>query len=178
MSSVHGPLLIGPARDLILNYIKANINALIQDTNDYKRTDGINIEPIDSDAFYISEKFLLSLSPPAVYVLKDGPMKFSYQGAPNALEASDRFMVIVSAQDVGADVLEQKCETYGQILFTLLDQQKLVTEDGRLMVQLVINDMDFSDLMAKQAGETGEIYRRDVILRLTALHFEARTTIS
>lgn len=172
---IHGPLLIGPARDLILNYLRDNINDQIQNNADYYRDDGINIEPIISTAFYISEKFL-SVQPPALYVFQDGPMRFIYDDDPNFLEADDKFLIVISAQDVGADVLQQKCETYGQILFYLLDQQDLVTTDGRLKLHIVNESLDFSDLMAIKQGETGEIYRRDVLLRITAKHFEARTT--
>lgn len=174
---LHGPLLIGPARDLILNYLKDNINNEIKNP-DYQRDDGINIEPISSQAFYISKLFLISMQPPSVYVLKNGKMKMDYTDAPNWLRARDPFKVILSCEDVGADILEQKCETYGQILFKLLDQQDLETTDGLLKIHTVIEALDFGEEMARNSGETGEIYRRDVILELTALHFEARTTSS
>lgn len=170
--AIHGPLLIGTARDLILNYLKTNINLEIANS-DYYRADGINIEPIDTEAFYISEKFM-DLQPPAVYVIKDGPMQMDYSGDPNWLQADSNFMVIVSAEDVGADVLEKKCETFGQIIFKLLDQNFLVSADKRLKIHCVIQSVDFSDLMAKNHGQIGEVYRRDVVVKIKAKHCEAR----
>lgn len=170
--AIHGPLLIGFARDLILDHLKSNINTEIANS-DYYRADGINIEPINTEAFYISEKFI-DLQPPAVYVIKDGPMTMDYSDSPNWLQGDSHFMVVVSAEDVGADILEKKCETFGQIVFKLLDQLDLVSSDNRLKIHLVIESVDFSDLMAQKHGQIGEIYRRDVILKVKAKHCEAR----
>ena len=171
---IKGPLLAGAARDLILDYLKANINTEIA-LADNMRTDGINVEPVDSDAFYISEAFL-SKSPPAIYVLKDGAMRFLYDERPNWLQAEIPFMIVASVQDMGADVLEQKAESYSRILFKLLDQRDLQDGANRIRVHLVIESLETSDLMAKKLTEVGQEFRRDVILKIKALHYAARFT--
>ncbi len=173
--SYHGPKLIGVARDLVLNYLKANLNAEVLNNADYFRGDGINIEPFNTEAFYISEAFL-SIQPPACYVLRDGPMRIDNTDDPNYVQATDPFIIIVSCEDTGSDVLLQKCETYGQIVFKLLDQLDLLSTDGLVRLHLTVNEIDVSDQLAKKLGETGEIYRQDSIIRVSAKHFEARLT--
>ncbi len=170
---MNGPLLNGPARDLILGYLQKNISNEFT-LKDNFRSDGVNVQPIPQSSFYISEVFG-TLQPPACYVLT-GLMKFNYQGAPNWLEAETEFKVIVSSEDVGADVLQKQAESYGRILFKLLDQIDLATPDNRLRVHLVIDTLDYSDIIARKLGKEDVIYRRDVELKIKALQFEARTT--
>lgn len=173
--AIFGPLLNGVARDMILDYLKLTINPELQSPDNQDPT--INLQPIPTDSFYISEKYE-ALKPPACYLVHNGPMKILYSNEPNWLNGEDPFMAIISAQDIDATVLQRKSEHYARILYKLLDQKDLLKiEDGKVRMKLhcVTEEVEYSDILAQKLGTTGEIYRRDCIVRFKAMHFEART---
>lgn len=176
---IDGPLLNGVARDLILDYLRTFLNPELLNP-DNQRSDGINLEPLSQQAFYVSEVYV-SVQPPACYLIHNGPMRIIYQNDPNWLNGEDPFMAIISSEDVDADRLQKKSESYARILYKLLDQldlEKIENHKVRLKLHLVTEQVEYSDIEAKNLGQTGALYRRDAIVRFKAMHFEARTTLS
>ena len=165
-----GPELQTAARDLILNFLRSNIQAQI-DSPDNQVSDEARLEP--PEQFYISEKFI-SLQPPALYVLKDGPMAFDNSDNPNMTKGKAKYRVIISVEHPGADLLELITERWNRIIYNLLDRAQLKSDDERLLLSLTVDSIDESDLMARKNGETGEIYRKDAICNIVAKHYEAR----
>ena len=165
------PLLAGPGRDLILNYLKANMNSALGD-DDIVRNDGITLGSVDQKCFYISEIFQ-TLKCPACYVLVDD-MKFDYTTEQNYIQGSYGLRIIMTAEDVGGDVLQKKVESYSRVLFNLLDQKELLTTDGRLKVQLVSSAIEFGDIIMRNETPDRKKYRRDCVYTWKVFHVENR----
>lgn len=166
-----GPLLSGPARDLVLNYLQANFNTALQD-DDIVRNDGISLGQVDTKSFFISEAYQ-TLKCPACYVLI-GDFKFDYSTEQNYVQGTHDLKIIIPAEAVEGSQLQKKVESYGRVLFNVLDQQSLITTDNRLQVKLVSTGIEYGDILMKSEGADRKKYRRDCIYRWKAIHVENR----
>lgn len=166
-----GPLLTGPARDLVLDYLKANLNTMLQDS-DIKRADGLSLGQVQSKSFYISEAYE-ALDLPACYVLFDR-FTFKYDTEPNYIEGEHDMTVIIPAESLEAKDLQQKVESYARVLFNLLDQQSLVDSANRFQLKLVSKSIEYGDLIWRKEPSDRKKFRRDCIYKWKAIHFENR----
>jgi len=166
-----GPLLSGPARDLILNHLKATLNPALKD-DDIIRQDGLSLGQVDQSNFFISEVFQ-TLKCPACYVLI-GDMSFDYGTQPNYIEGHHDLRTIMTAEDMGGDRLQKKVESYARVLFNTLDQQDLLTPDGRLKVKLISSAIEYGDVIMRKDTDDRKIYRRDCIYKWKVFHVENR----
>lgn len=167
------PFLTEKTVDLVIAQIKANFNlALAELDNQY--TDGINLEPVDDNAYEISDQ-IQPLTMPSVFVLA-GPMQFNYNDKPNYLDSEDEMTVVVSCEDIGADVLARKAFRYARVLYGCLNLVDLKDADGRILIKTVPRRLGYTqpikDKLTKEQGK----FRMDCVLELRILHFENNLT--
>ena len=165
------PLLSGGARDAVLTYLKANLNAALKDS-DIKRADGLSLGQVSSKSFYISEA-KEALECPACYVLI-GRLDFKYETKQNYVEGIHDLQIIMPAEALDAEDLQKKVESYARVLFNLLDQVSLADPDNRLQVKMVSSSVDYGDVIWKAESSDRKKFRRDCIYKWKAIHFENR----
>lgn len=164
------PLLNEKSADLLLGQLKSSFNVRLTEV-DHQYSDGITLEPLDDQDIFISDKFE-NLGMPAAYVLF-GSMAFNYTNNPNYLEASNECVIVLTAEDVGADILTRKLWRYARVLYSCFNLVDLVSDDTRLHIKCVPKRLGYSD--AKVTGNLQERerkFRQDCILELELLHFE------
>lgn len=164
-----GPLLTENTVDLIINQIKSTFNATISDVDNFY-SDGISLEKIDNEAFYITDK-MHALTLPAVFVLF-GAHAFQYTRDPNYLESEDECVVVCSFEDVGADVLQRKAWRYGRVLMNCLNLVDLKTPDDRLNLHVVPLRLGYTEQITNKLGKEQSKFRMECVLELRIKHFE------
>ena len=169
MAALKYPLLSESAVNLIITQVQNQFNSALQDV-DNQYTDGISLEPLSNENIYISNQFQ-TLVTPAVYILFS-EHAFQYSENPNFLISNDKCMVVVSAEDIGADVLTKKMWRYARVIFECLNLQSLNSTDGRLEIKCVPDRLGYTqpikDLLNPKTGK----FRMDCVLELTLQHFE------
>ena len=168
------PLLNEESANLIIQQIKDAFNVkLLEVDNQY--SDGISLEPLDDQNIYISDKFE-NLGMPAVFVLF-GTMAFNYTDKQNYLDATNECVIVVSGQDVGADVLTKKMWRYARVIYSALNLVELKSADGRLEIKLIPRRVGYSDTkITGKLPQEEQKFRQDCILELDVMHFENNLT--
>lgn len=167
------PLLSGFARDAVIVYLQANLNTALADP-DILRGDGINIEPIPSSSYYIDEGFS-PLKHPCVYVLAD-KFTFDYTRSQNYVNAVIPLEIITVVQDMRYDLVQKKAETYSRALFKVLDQTSLQDQAQRFQLKMISKEIEFTKTFESKMQASQKYFRKAVIYRWTAQHFENRLT--
>ncbi|MBL0233239.1 MAG: hypothetical protein IPQ08_06200 [Chitinophagaceae bacterium] len=163
------PLLHFGALELLRDQFNNNFNSYLQDV-DHEYTDGLSLEPIDQTSVYISDKFQ-TLTPPACYILTE-PMDINYSTDPNYLTAESLYNIVITLEDMGADVLELKAFRYARALFAVYNLIDLVTADQRLRIRTLPARIGYGDTIKSKLSQEGQIYRKDCVLELKVKHFE------
>jgi len=166
---VKGPLLSGPARDAVVTYLQANLNAALA-TDDILRDDGINLEPISSDNYFIDENFT-PLKWPACFVII-GKMKFNYDRGQNYIDGVHELETVIVIEERTFDRIQKKVESYGRALFKVLDQQQLIGPDERFQLKLVSDEIEYSPTFETKASAGSKYYRKAIVYKWRAMHFE------
>jgi hypothetical protein len=174
MALLKHPLLTEASADLIINQVKLQFNLLLQEL-DNTYVDGTNLEPLDDEAIHISDK-IQTLTLPALYVLY-GSHAFDYTENPNWLNSEDEVIVVLTAEDVGADVLTRKMWRYGRVLFGCLNLIDLNDSTGRLKIRTVPTRLGYTTPITDKLQKEEQRFRGDVVLELKVMHFENNLTV-
>lgn len=167
-----GPLLSGAAREAVMAYLQANLNNVIA-LKDQAPTTGVVLEPIPSSSYYISDSFD-PLKFPALFVLMK-KLKFNWTPGPNWINGEHELQIVIVAEEMGADRLQQKVEGYERVLFDTLDQVSVADPAGRIQLKLVSDQVEFSDTFEKRMTEGRKCFRKSVVYSFKALHYENRS---
>lgn len=167
------PLLTEAAANLLITQFQNNFNLQLQQA-DNQYDDGINLEPVDDNSIHISDK-IQSLDLPSFYVLF-ADHAFQYTENPNYLDSEDSVVLVVSAEDVGADSLTRKMWRYGRVLFGIFNLQQLTTDDQRLSIKTIPTRLGYSQPITTQLQKENQRFRMDTVLELKLMHFEKNLT--
>lgn len=164
------PLLNESSADMILGQLKSNFNVRLTEL-DHQYNDGISLEPLADEDIFISDKFE-NLGMPAAYVLF-GNMAFNYTNNPNYLEATNECVVVLTAEDVGADILTRKLWRYARVIYSCFNLVDLNSSDSRLHVRCIPKRLGYSDVkVSGKLQERERKFRQDCILEMELVHLE------
>ena len=169
MALQKNPLLTEKVVDMLLEQLKNNFNNYCSDIDNYY-SDGISLEKIDENAYYITNQYE-PLRMPSIFVLFEDHA-FQYSRDPNYLESSDSCIVVVTSEDVGAATLTRKMWRYGRVLYSCLNLVDLVSGDGRLKLKVIPNRLGYTQPITEKLKERGRKFRMDAVLELTIQHYE------
>ncbi len=164
------PLLNESSADMIIGQIKEQFNVRLAEV-DHQYNDGISLEPLADEDIFISDKFE-NLGMPAAYVLF-GNMAFNYTNNQNYLEASNELVIVLTAEDVGADILTRKLWRYARVIYSCFNLVDLVSTDSRLHIKCIPKRLGYSDVkVTGKMQERERKFRQDCVLELELMHFE------
>ena len=167
------PLLNETMANLLTDQVKNYFNAQLQ-LVDNQYTDGISLEPIKTESYFISDKFE-TLQCPACYVLF-GNMAFNYTENQNYLDTNTECVIVITGEDMGAGRLQRKMWRYGRVLYGIMNLVDLKSSDGRLELKVVPRRMSYGERVIQKMGGDKKVYRQDCILELELMHFEKNIT--
>jgi len=167
------PLLNEESANLLIDQLKSTFNAQLQIV-DNMYSDGISLEPLKSESIYISEKFE-PVRLPAAFVLF-GNFTPEYSKEPNYLEGKNEVVIVISAEDMGADALTKKMWRYARVAFSSFNLVDLQTSDGRLKIRCVPKRIGYSDKVTTKMSQEKKKYRQDCVIELDVLHYEKNLT--
>lgn len=168
------PLLNEASYDLIKEYFDANFNLALQQT-DNQYSDGISLEPIQSDAIFISDKVQTLKSPCAFFLF--GELAFDYSEDPNFLEGNNNMLIVVSVEDVGAERLTRKAWRFGRVLYATFNQIDLQDTAGRMKIRTIPRRLGYSDdKIVGKLNQSDQKFRKDVVLEIEIMHYENNLT--
>lgn len=163
------PLLNEAVSNLVIQQLKDNYNVFLQEL-DNQYSDGINLEPVEDNAIYISDK-VQSLTLPAIYCLF-GRAAFQYTDKPNYMQSEDQALIVVSAEDIGAEELTKKIWRMGRVLYECLNLASLKSGDGRVQINLIPVALDYTAPVVSKLKKEEQKFRMDAVLELKIMHFE------
>lgn len=175
MAIPFNPLLTETAVDLITQKLQAEFNPLLQEI-DNQYSDGINLEPVENNSYFISDK-IQTLSLPSIYVLFQDHA-FQYSDDPNYLESEDRAIVVVTAEEIDAQNLARKMYRYARVLFGVLNLADLQDPNGRLQCKVVPQRLGYTEPgpITKSLQKEQAKYRMECVLELKLKHYEKNLT--
>ncbi|MFA9202259.1 MAG: hypothetical protein ACEQSC_01800, partial [Candidatus Nanopelagicaceae bacterium] len=141
---------------------------------DNQNPDGINLEPLDLNSIYISDK-IQSLELPSVYVLS-GASAFQYSDNQNYMESEDEIIVVMTAEEIGADELTRKMWRYGRVLYQTLNLVDLGDLAGRIKIKIIPTRLGYTIPITEKLQKGEQRFRMDAVLELKVLHYENNLT--
>jgi hypothetical protein len=169
MAAQKSAKLIEATVDLMKSQISTLFNAALA-APDNQYNDGINLEPLNEDAVYISDK-VQPVGMPWAFILA-GSAKFDYEHNPNYLIAEIEAVIVVSSEEVGAEKMQRKAWRYQRVLYEALNQADLNSADGRLKIKIIPTRTGTTDPIATKLAEFGQKYRSDAVLEVVIQHYE------
>lgn len=167
------PLLTEAVSDLIIDKIKVDFNNYLKEL-DNQYSDGIGLEPVDLNSIHISDK-IQTLDLPSIYVLS-GASAFQYSDNQNYMESEDEIIVVLTAEEVGADSLTRKMWRYGRVLYQTLNLVDLGDAAGRIKVKLIPTRLGYTIPITEKLQKEEQRFRMDAVLELKVLHYENNLT--
>lgn len=163
------PFLTESVLQLIKTQLQSNFNLELEQI-DNQYSDGITLEPVDDNAIHFTD-LIQTLSPPAIYIMP-GQARFNYDEKRNYMQSEDEVIVVVSAEDIGADVLILKSMRYARVLFACLNLVDLFDSNNRIEIHIVPDRLGYTQPIAQKLNGAEQTYRMDCVLNLKVLHFE------
>lgn len=163
------PLLSETVVDLITEQLKSNFNKYLSEA-DYIYTDGIRLEKIDDEQFYISN-IHQPLRLPAIFVLFQDHA-FQYTRDQNYLDSNDSLLVILTGEDIGAETLTRKMHRYGRVLLACLNLVELGDSASRINLKVIPNRLGYTQPISEKLQDRSRKFRMDVVLEITVQHWE------
>ena len=170
-----GLLLVESDVYLIKNYLSANMQAALLDVASVHPTyPVVSVEPPTDYFIYTHAR---AYRTPAVFIIPERMDMKKRERGQNHINAETRLNVTVVIEDKDAERIYLKAYRYQSALAGLLDQASLTTDEGKVKIVVVIENMHFSPLYtdAKDVTDPRAIFRKEVSLELAVQHFETLT---
>ena len=163
--------LVETTTDLVLNWIKSNLNAAILDVSS-DRADNLSQFPTpEAGSYFIYPA--AGYRAPALFVIAEKFSKEKDRGA-NHINAKVSLNVNAVVEDKDRDTLTRMAWRYQAALDKILDQTEIVSSDGKVKIILVVMDAEFSPEYTKadDIDDPHATFRKEVSLKIEALHIE------
>lgn len=167
--------LIEPASDMIVAYIRANIEPVliaIQADRNSVVNRGV---PLPLPREYFISKNQQALQTPSVFVIPEkGDFKKS-RGA-NFVCATARYGVACVVQGQTSDIATRVAWRYQAAFSKLLDNLSLTSTDGTFRIVVITQAFEFSEdyTVSTQKGDAAEIWRKGFKLNCDVEFYEAK----
>jgi hypothetical protein len=167
------PMLTEEVVNLLSTQLKNNFNTYLTEV-DNQYDDGISLEGLDDEAIFISNKYE-PLTMPCAFILFD-EHALQYSGNPNYMESDDKCVIVISSEDIGADVLTRKMYRYAKVLYACFNLVALGDSSGRLQIKCIPMRIGYTDPISSKLGERERRFRMDCVMELSIQHFEKNLT--
>lgn len=167
------PLLSETTTNLIIDQLKANFNLNLAEV-DNQYSDGLSLERVEDNSIFISDQ-IQTLSPPSIFVLASS-LAYQYTDNPNYLQSEDDYVVVVTAEEVGAEELTKKIYRYARVLFGTLNLIDLQDASSRIKIKLVPQRLNYTQPVTDKLTKQGGKFRMDCVLELKVYHYENNLT--
>jgi hypothetical protein len=163
------PLLNEEIVTLAFNHLKENFNTWLS-TADHQYSDGISLERVENERYYISDK-IQPLKLPAIFMLY-GESAVQYTDNPNYFSTEDQAIFVLSFEDMDAEKLTRKGWRYSRVLFGVLNLLEMKDAAGRLQAKIIPQRIVYTDPVVSKLQKSGQKFRMDVVLEVKILHYE------
>lgn len=165
MSARH---LAETTRDMIQDFIKANIATALADTR-AQNTDGfVNIEPPQS--YFIYPKAHGYRTPAIFTIVDEFDFRPSQKGA-NHINAMVKFNVSALVEERQLDRLTAKADRYLDALHQILGNASIVDTTKKVRLVVIVNRASFSPEYTNAGDDPQGLFRKEVVLECEVEHY-------
>ena len=162
-------LLVEETRSLLLDEIKANIDAALTAIRNERNDPIVSTEPPIS--YFIFAPSNILRCPAVIIVVDSADIPEETTGA-NHINGVVSIFVSVVVEDREADLLTIKAERYQAALFRILHRKTLQDAVKNVKIYSRVRKLNYSPIYTTKAEDPMGEFRKEVVLELTVKHFE------